>query len=70
MRSLDQLNALPDCAWISTNEAALILAVSTRLLMDWRAAGHGPPWNKPVRHVRYQMGPLRAWMLADRRVSA
>lgn len=70
MRSLDQLHALPDGAWISTYETALILAVSTRLLMDWRAAGRGPPWSKPVRHVRYQMGPLRAWMLAEQRVSA
>ncbi|MEM0961677.1 MAG: helix-turn-helix domain-containing protein [Bacteroidota bacterium] len=56
--------------WLSPEDAAEHVGVSTTTLARWRSAGEGPPYTKPTGTlVRYRRDELDDWMGSSRRGS-
>ncbi|MCA8975622.1 MAG: helix-turn-helix domain-containing protein [Planctomycetes bacterium] len=49
-------------AWLSTKQAAALLAVHPDTLRRYRREGGGPPFSRIGRAVRYSATALDAWM--------
>ena len=63
---LAAFDQLPDSQHLTTKQVAALLQVSPKWLGARRAIGKSPPWvGLGQMHVRYMVGPLRAWLLAN-----
>ena len=47
--------------FLSTEQAAFYLGLSTRKLQGLRSSGGGPRFRRHCRHVRYHIDDLDAW---------
>lgn len=47
--------------FLSTEQAAFYLGLSTRTLQSMRASGAGPRFRRHCRHVRYHIDDLDLW---------
>ena len=59
---------LPDNALLTAKELAGWLRLSLSTLESWRLRHpeRGPPWILVAGQLRYRMGDVRQWLLADR----
>ena len=55
--------------YLTTREAALVLAMSVRTLDRYRVTGEGPPFMKLGRRVRYLRSDIDRWAQARKRLS-
>lgn len=55
--------------YLTTIEAAELLALSPRTLEKWRLTGEGPPYFKLGRRVVYEVGELEKWTKVQQRRS-
>lgn len=49
--------------WLTTDQAADYLSVSTGTLYNWRSQGRGPRYNTVGRIVRYHRDQLDAFLI-------
>ncbi|WP_038650808.1 helix-turn-helix domain-containing protein [Roseicyclus elongatus] len=49
--------------WLTTEQAANYLSVSTGTLANWRSAGNGPRYKAVGRLVRYHRDDLDAFLM-------
>jgi excisionase family DNA binding protein len=54
----------PPAEYVTTRQAAKILALSTGTLEGWRARGAGPKWIRLGTAIRYSRAELDAWLAA------
>lgn len=47
--------------FLSPDQAAYYLGVSSRTLQEYRTAGSGPRFRRHSRHIRYHIDDLDAW---------
>ncbi len=52
---------------LGPGDLSQLLGVPVATLANWRCAGHGPPFLKVGRHVRYRSDDIAAWV--DARVT-
>jgi len=56
-----------DLTLVDNEEAADIIGVNSRTLMNWRSLGKSPRYVKCGRNVRYRVSDLKAWLDAQTR---
>lgn len=47
--------------FLSPDQAAFYLGISSRTLQEYRTAGTGPRFRRHSRHIRYHIDDLDAW---------
>jgi predicted DNA-binding transcriptional regulator AlpA len=43
-------------------DVAVLLGVPISTLANWRCAGHGPPYLRVGKYVRYRLADVEAWI--------
>lgn len=56
-----------DTSLLDTTQAAEILHINERTLINWRSTGKSPKYIKLGRCVRYRLSDLTAWIEANSR---
>jgi len=56
-----------DLTLVDNEQAADIIGVNSRTLMNWRSLGKSPRYVKCGRNVRYRVSDLKAWLDAQTR---
>ncbi len=51
--------------FLSPQQAAHYLGISTRTLQEHRTAGSGPRFRRHSRHIRYHVDDLDAWSVSQ-----
>jgi predicted DNA-binding transcriptional regulator AlpA len=69
MPDAHHINAIraDDLTLVDNNQAADIIGVNSRTLMNWRSLGKSPRYVKCGRNVRYRVSDLKAWLDAQTR---
>ena len=63
-RTIDEIDKLPDAAYISRPELAGWTGTSISTLSRWASDGSGPPITRKSGWIRYRLGDVRAWLAA------
>jgi excisionase family DNA binding protein len=69
LNSLRHESICDEARLIMEREAADLLALSVKTLRNWRLSGHGPPYLKVGRLVRFRQSDLKAWLKTCERSS-
>jgi hypothetical protein len=57
--------ALKGSPFLSPEQAAHYLGISTRTLQEHRSGGTGPRFRRHCRHIRYHIDDLDVWSLGE-----